>query len=120
MLAGLWGFRAEYDRALSDRLFHLIVNPSMKKWYRNNWRRKDTDQVFLEKYFLSIVEKNHTAHDSFFCLKYGGKPFPKPRPSYYCHVGGYGCCGPQFLNASFPHECTYECRPYEHKEWVFC
>lgn len=123
ILAGLWGFRPEYDRTLAQKLFQKIVDPSMRKWHRLNRNDKQADQTFLDKHLRPFIETSLTAHDSFHCLRFrsSSRPFPKQRPSsYYCHVGGYGCCGAQFLNASFPHECPYECRPHEHKEWVFC
>lgn len=121
MLAGMWGMRVGENRELARNLFEIMVDPTMKSWYEYNNKKKDADQIFLEKFFRQIVESNVTAHDSFHCMKYGGKPFPKQRTSnYYCHVGGYGCCGPAFSNASFPFECPYACRPKFHKEWVFC
>lgn len=121
MLAGLWGFRSELDRALARQLLHMFTSPSMHRWYDLHRHEKQADQIFLEDFYRRFVEVNMTAHDSFHCARFPqSRPFPKQRPVYYCHVGGYGCCGPLFLNASFPHECPYECRPTEHKEWVFC
>jgi hypothetical protein len=124
MLAGMWGMRVGENRKLAQKLFEIIVDPSMITWYNLYKNDKFADQIFLDKYFRKEVELNVTAHDSFYCTKfgkYGVKPFPYQRPdNYYCHVGGRGCCGPAFLNASFPFECPLECRPKSFKEWVFC
>ncbi|RNA21102.1 hypothetical protein BpHYR1_032223 [Brachionus plicatilis] len=117
MLAGMWGFASEKDRTLASEIFKIIFDPSHERWHANHVNEKQADQIFLKKYLWHKVEKNFTSHDSFHCLKYKSRPFPSQRPWFYCHVGGYGCCGPEFLNSSFPHECPYECRPKEHKEW---
>lgn len=120
MLAGLWGFANGKDRNLALQVFNNIFNPALKRWHANYKNEKQADQIFLKKYLWETVQKNFTAHDSFHCLKYNSRPFPTQRPWFYCHVGGYGCCGIEILNSSFPHECPYECRPKEHKEWIFC
>lgn len=120
MLAGLWGFSSKKDRNLASQLFQIIFDPSLKKWHANYKSEKQADQIFLKKYLWNTVKKNFTAHDSFHCSKYDSIPFPTQRPWFYCHVGGYGCCGPEIMNSSFPHECPYECRPKQHKEWIFC
>ena len=66
----------------------------MKYWYDRHRNLKQADQIFLEKYLWDIVKQNMTAHDSFFCDKFDGIPFPTRRPdSFYCHVGGYGNLG---------------------------
>lgn len=120
MLAGMWGLSNERDRHLAMRMFNTIVDGRLSDWHSANARNKHADQIFLQEHFKPIVEKNVTIHDSFHCARLGGRPFPTQRPEFYCHVGGYGCCGVQFMNSSFPHECPYECRPQNHKEWVFC
>ncbi|CAF0738142.1 unnamed protein product [Brachionus calyciflorus] len=120
MLAGLWGFKTREDRNLAQKVFKTIFNPHLKSWHDSYRGEKQADQIFLKKYLWSTVKSNATVHDSFNCGKLGGEPFPSQRSSLYCHVGGYGCCGPEFSNSSFPHECPYGCRPKEHKEWLFC
>lgn len=121
ILAGLWGFRVELDRKLGRKLFQAITTPKMSSWYEQHAHEKQADQIFLNERFRRHIERNLTAHDSFHCSRFGlSRAFPKQRPVFYCHVGGYGCCGPEFSNSSFPHECPYECRPPDHKEWIFC
>lgn len=116
----MWGFAPVKNRNLSQKIFQIISDPYFESWHKSYKDEKQADQIFLKKHLWDIVKENVTAHDSFHCGKLGGKPFPTQRPSYYCHVGGYGCCGPEYLNASFPFECPYACRPKDHKEWVFC
>ena len=120
MLAGTWGFALNKSRAIANYIFNSIIDPYMKQWMKYYANVKQADQIFLRTYVWGLVKKNVTIHDSFNCDSLGGMPFPTQRSSYYCHVGGYGCCGPEFLNSSFPHECPYNCRPRDHKEWVFC
>ena len=122
MLAGLWGFKTSTNRNLAEEVFNLIVEPSFKNWHLAYKNEKQADQIFLNNHLYKLVKGSVMAHDSFHCEKYGGQPYPSIRPGHYCHVGGYGCCGPESsnYNYSFPHECPEKCRPYEQKEWIFC
>ncbi len=118
MLAGMWGQATLRDRNIAKNVLNIIANTgSFHDAYKND---KQADQIFLSIYLYEIVKKSVLAHDSFHCKKFGGEPFPTKRPSGYCHVGGYGCCGPESdnYNYSFPHECPHECRLF--KDWVFC
>lgn len=122
MLAGLWGMAVEKDRSIAQKVFKIITNPLNKFWHKNHAAEKQADQIFLRDFLYDTVKKNVMIHDSFNCESLGGRPFPTMRPPEYCHVGGYGCCGPNSINfnRSFPHECPEKCRPRKHKEWVFC
>ena len=118
----MWGIKTSCNREIASTFFDTITGHSLLSFYRKYKSERQADQMFLVEYIeKSDINKNDIlAHDSFHCNKYGGKPFPSKRPAGYCHVGGYGCCGPESNNFiySFPHECSYDCRP--HKDWVFC
>ncbi len=118
MLAGMWGQATVRDRKVARQVFDIIANT--KSFHVSHANEKQADQIFLSTYLKKIIQKSALVHDSFHCKKLGGEPFPSQRPAGYCHVGGYGCCGPNSTNFkyAFPHECPYECRPS--KDWIFC
>lgn len=120
MLAGMWGIKTSANREVASKFYETMTNASFLAFYRKYKYEKQADQIFLQLYMYSDVKKSVLAHDSFHCQKYGGQPFPSKRPAGYCHVGGFGCCGPESSNFiyAFPHECNYNCR--SHKDWVLC
>lgn len=120
MLAGLWGQATAKDRNVAAKIFKILSDPSLKSWHASHAGQKQADQIFLSEFIYKEVKKSVLIHDSFHCVKYGGQPFPTKRPQGYCHVGAYGCCGPESSNYiyAFPYECPHECRPA--KDWVLC
>ena len=107
-MPGLWGYVTYANREISKNLFSLILKYA-------------ADKRLLDKWFWPIFSKNITIHDSFFCDKYGGEPFPNQRDLDNCFVGQFGCCG-SVLNRKLPkHECPKQCRPISKvNDWSYC
>ena len=127
MPPGLWGFASGKNRQIGEEMFKLITDPNMIPWHAQHGHNSTADQVFIETNLLSIVQKNNTSHDSFFCNKFGGQPFPSKRTPEYCHVGGYGCCEISRKNNYYSRpfrslnlQCPHMCRPKNHSDWFYC
>ena len=121
ILAGLWGFAIKRNRLQAKELFKILTDKSIAKRY-NLHRNKlyGRDQSFLSDFFFSFALKNSTTHDSFFCEKYGGMPFPTQRPKGNCYLGCHHCCLPNYQRSKFGAICPEKCRPPEHQDWLSC
>ena len=127
MPPGLWGFASLKNRLIAQKLFQIITDPNKKAWFIQYYNNKNIEKYFVLKNIIKYVRNNSTSHDSFFCNKYGGKPFPSKRTSEYCHIGSYGCCLNSETNNYYSHsfksiiyQCPLICRPRNHSEWIFC
>lgn len=111
IISGMWGFVSHMNRALSQKLFHLLIENS------------DSESITLE-HFWPIFKENCTIHDSFYCSKkeFGNsQPFPMQRNIPNCFVGQYGCCGSELNKNLKPIECPIQCRPKDNSNnWLFC
>lgn len=78
--------------------------------------KTEGDQNFLSAYVYPLVSNNALVHDSYFCKKFGGLPFPFQREGD-CFVGATNNC-----NKYYPHlyVCPNECRPKDHQDWIYC
>lgn len=119
MLGGMWGFRSEFNRNLSQLIHERIHNKDLVQRYGGRG-----DQTFLTEQVWPFAKNNVTAHDSFLCQHaYGPKPDPFPtqrRPANEtnCFVGCVRpCCGKGKMPFG---ECPKACRPPDHPEWIYC
>ena len=86
---------------------------------------RGADQFLLAYYFWPLAIKNSTIHDSYHCQvkDLGGEfsqPFPTRRPNgSRCHVGALGCCDTK-SSLSIIQICPENCRPIEHRDWIYC
>lgn len=119
----MWGYANHKNRELANWLFILLIDEKISNSYnRNNASMKGRDQHFLSDYFWPIAKENATIHASYFCNKYGvlGKPFPTQRPKHFCFIPCSYCCDEIFLKKLWTDLCPMECRPKNHKDWIYC
>ncbi len=127
MLGGMWGFKSFQNRPLANEIYSKIINKELSQEYNKEKNAKMSDQYFLWKHVYPIVKTDALAHDSYYCNKYGGIPFPTKRIES-CFVGGMeghyelDTCKSNYTfvqNASF-YICPKECRPKDHQDWITC
>lgn len=51
-----------------------------------------------------------------------GDPWPSKRPDYDCFAGCGECCDQVDLNhrKNYTKVCPEQCRPHDHKDWIYC
>ena len=70
-----------------------------------------------------MVCKDAMVHDSYFCLKYTEsmiKAFPTKRKNEIANFVGSVIQTKTGLNFTKQNQCPKECRPKEHKDWIYC
>ena len=117
ILAGMWGFRPAHDRILSQLIFEKLHNATLTKEYLGKG-----DQPFLLKELWPLVKNDSLIHDSFNCQRFedNSQPFPTRRPSLKGHDIFVGCVKPCSGKQYIFGECPIECRPKNHKHWIYC
>lgn len=75
---------------------------------------KVADQTFLRTHVYKKILDHTLVHDSYNCKVLGGVGWPTKRDGD-CFVGGFDC---NSTNAYYI--CPVECRPADHKEWLYC
>ena len=121
ILGGLWGFANKRDRIFSNILFSWMTKKDIAEAYNpKRTNKKGYDQYFLKNYFYKYALKNGTIHDSFYCQDLGGSAFPTQRPKEMCFIGCSDCCSSNFTKKVWIDVCPKECRPHEHKDWIYC
>jgi hypothetical protein len=118
IMGGLWGSANVRARDYLFDVFQPMLMPSIGNRYRGRG-----DQWFLVDYVWAKVRDHSLAFDSFFCAKYGGRPFPSQRPKGLCYLG---CIRPCCINSTdndsskYMKPCPVGCRPKDHQDWKFC
>jgi hypothetical protein len=117
ILAGMWGFRPACNRALSHFILGKLQNTTIMKEYMGKG-----DQSFLLNELWPFVKNDSIIHDSFHCQRFqdNSKPFPTRRPSVKGSNIFVGCVKPCAENQFTFGECPIECRPKNHREWIYC
>jgi len=116
ILGGLWCYRNSKNRADGQYILNEILYHSQLRNYKNNEARKGNDQNLLSYYAWPLVAYDSLQHDSYLCNSYpGSSPFPTQRNKNNYFVGCPGSC----VGGS-AEECPVECRPEEHKDWLYC
>jgi hypothetical protein len=117
----MWGYANYRNREYGKSLFKYLKKISIgKKFNSNNENIKGKDQDFLLEYFWPIIKKKVLIHDSYFCKKLGGVPFPTQRPDNNCFVSCSYCCDKKYNKKWEFGMCPVECRPHKHKNWTYC
>ena len=113
----MWGFRPAHDRILSQVIFQKLHNATLTKEYLGKG-----DQPFLLKELWPLVKNDSLIHDSFNCQRFvdNSQPFPTRRPSVKGHDIFVGCVKPCSGKQYIFGECPVECRPKNHKDWIYC
>ena len=122
-IGGMWGYANERNRGLGKNIYELILSEQVTSMYnRNGQNQKGLDQRFLTDHVYIHAKKSATVHDSYYCKIFGGEPFPTQRPNdKYCFAACFWPCCDTSLNQNqrMP-ECPSECRPKNHKDWIYC
>lgn len=120
VLGGLWGYVNKLDRQIGYKMLSIITHNGIAKQYLpDGISVKGLDQDLLENYFWRIMRKNAVIHDSYSCKKLGGEGFPTKRPDPFCYISCKYCCESKHTNQT-NYVCPIECRPKNHKEWIYC
>ena len=121
ILGGMWAFRVEYDRFFSKIFHSKIFDTNLITKYSLN-----RDQQFLADHLWSYAHNRAMVHASYWChspyWNRHHRPFPTQRPAdnstTYCFIG---CLRPCCDNGHFGNiPCPIECRPKEHRDWLYC
>ena len=120
-MGGGWGFANKLDREMAKYLFKIITNKFIASYYNKIKHEKGKDQSLLIDLFWTYSYRNSTTHDSYSCMIYGGEPWPSKREKF-CFFGCTYCCDqiPSDQNKTYTYVCPEECRPKDHKEWIYC
>ncbi len=110
----MWGYKNSMNRETALMIFNKI-----KDHASSYYAAKYTDQFFLRDKVWPIAKQNATIHDSFHCKQYGGESFPKQRMEKYCFAACDGVCCEDSTH-KWPYVCPIECRPKDHKDWIYC
>ena len=94
----MWGFYNSRDRYLANKIFSTMIDPNISKAFK----KAKSDQPFLAKYVYPLISNNSIMHDSYFCEKYGAKPFPSKRIGS-CFIGIHFTT--LFFYSQFKHLC---------------
>jgi hypothetical protein len=118
ILGGLWGAANVRARGYLFDAFQPMLIPLIGGRYTG-----DGDQQFLEDYVWPKVNNNSLAFDSFYCAKFGGRPFPSQRQIGNFHLGCRRPCCYERIDSKtceIVPICPVECRPKDHQDWNFC
>ena len=132
---------------MAQYFLKVLTNKQVARYYnRNGQSPKQHDQWLLTRYFAPYIYDNSTTHDSYLCYWLGGEPCksflfelcywkynfnfkiyhfkkgPTQRPIYNCFVGCSECCEQIEDGDNFKYNkvCPKECRPKDHKDWIYC
>ncbi len=108
----MWGYKKSEDKKLALNIFKTIL----KQTYGHEW---NNDQKFLKDFVLEHALKSSITHDAYIeCGKQGIEPWPSKRIGK-CFVGSRSAdCDDKTTKPILP--CPEECRPKEHKDWLYC
>jgi hypothetical protein len=118
ILAGLWGAANVRAPGYLFDTFRPMLIPFIGSRYTGAG-----DQQFLLDFVWKNVRKHSLAFDSFYCTKFGGRPFPSQRPKGCCYLG---CIRPCCTNTTdddsskYVKPCPIVCRPKNHRDWTYC
>lgn len=118
ILAGLWGAAPERARQRLFNIFRFMLLPSVGRRYIEGG-----DQQFLDDFVWRPVKPHSLMFDSYYCERYGGRPFPSRRPTGLCFLGCIRpCCanGTSDDSSKYLTPCPLVCRPKDHQDWTYC
>ena len=118
ILGGLWGAATVRARPKLFNIFRPMLISSIGSQYNG-----EGDQLFLKDFIWDKIKIYSLIFDSFYCQKFGGRPFPTKRLQGNYHLGcRRACCTNVLVNSSCEYvpPCPKECRPRDHPEWEFC
>ncbi len=118
IMGGLWGSANVRARDYLFDVFQPMLIPSIGSRYNG-----EGDQKFLEDYVWAKVSNHSLIFDSFYCTKYGGRPFPTQRRKGNFHLGcKRPCCyaTKDGIDCEIVPTCPVACRPKDHQDWEFC
>lgn len=79
ILGGLWGFYSARNKTTARRIYSLIVNKTLAKFYKQPGE-KWSDQNFLNDHVYSLIKNDSVIHDSYLCSFFkDSEPFPSQR-----------------------------------------
>lgn len=107
ILGGMWGARNTNDNLKEMQEMRQKILDGGSSWF------KSFDQLLLSRIVWPIAKSNMVAHDSFLCQAFEGtKPWPSKR-SNFTFVG-------DMEGLYIRQTCPEECRPLDHKDWIYC
>lgn len=118
----MWGYVNHKNRILANKIFDMIVDKDIAKLFNNGSSLKEKDQEFLKMYVWPIARNNATIHASYYCNLFNttSLPFPTQRIQTYCFTTCTSCCNSDRYKTKWKYECPVECRPSNHKDWIYC
>jgi hypothetical protein len=122
--AGMWGFYNERNRAIANKVYEFLVDREISSNYKKN-NEFGMDQAYPIIYIFPHIAKTTMTHDSYFCTNDLYKtaenlPFPVQRDGA-CWVGIWYNPGIDCKNQDPSlFKCKIECRPKNHKDWLYC
>ncbi|CAG0889335.1 unnamed protein product [Darwinula stevensoni] len=115
ILAGMWGAKTFMNRS-------LMASLTAKMLFETHLdHEKEFDQDILREVLWPATKNQMMVHDSYFCSEpeFEGpayRPFPTRRDAKF-----FVSYGPRFLPAlKDVTKCPLQCRPREHRYWVYC
>ncbi|CAF0877061.1 unnamed protein product [Rotaria sp. Silwood1] len=118
ILGGLWSSALYRNRLLFFRLFSILLDKNKVQQYSFAH-----DQTLLTELIWPKIKHQTLAFDSYTCQQFqeGQQyPFPTQRPSRDCHVGCVRPCCQNSSQIRFNKPCPQECRPKNHRDWIYC
>ena len=114
----MWGMHNSVNRDLGSKIFSLLMDSSLcLKYNLNGNSPKMNDQFFLRQKIYPIVVNQAVIHDSYTCHLFAkSQPFPSQR-IVMDFVGSVKSFSNQSQDIIV---CPQECRPIDHKDWIYC
>jgi hypothetical protein len=118
VMGGLWGAANVRARNHIFEIFTPMLVPSIGSRYQG-----EGDQQFLSDYVWEKVKNHSLTFDSFYCTRFGGRPFPTQRQKGNFHLGcKRSCCHAtkDGVDCEIVPKCPAICRPPDHQDWEYC
>jgi hypothetical protein len=106
----MWGLKVSSNKILSNIIFNKIINSQA---YDLN-SKKGKDQIFLKDHIYYLLKNISVIHDSYLCKVFlPNEPWPTKRE-------GMSFVGYTDVYKTVNEHCPIECRPVNHKDWLYC
>ena len=92
-------------------------NAFVLKWTLSCLHSSELPSLYSVRYVWPWAEDIALSHDAYFCKKFPkSRPFPTRRKNVPNNFVG------SYFNKNETHwkECPEECRPVDHKDWIYC
>lgn len=114
ILGGLWCYRNSKNRVLASRITRLILDNADRRTPMQEVEMGN-DQIILKKFMWPFVRNDTLQHDSYLCKRYKGTtPYPSKREDNRSFIGCKRVCNYEI------EQCPKDCRPSQHKDWLYC